>query len=154
MHDIGKLIKESNLIQIDNFIRELREGRANVYALCEAVRWSRVALIKEMLSSGVDPNLRKPDGITPLMLCSKRSIGELLLKHGAEVNAQDQNGRTPLVWFLCGAFRRNQATSYLTWLMNVGADPTLESNDGKNAIEMSKSRYGIDLPALIHRKTP
>ncbi|KAJ1405195.1 ankyrin repeat-containing domain protein [Ochromonadaceae sp. CCMP2298] len=54
-----------------------------------------------ILQAGVDPNSRCPQlGTTPLMLAAednKKDIMHLLIKHGAEVNLQDNLGETALM---------------------------------------------------------
>ena len=53
-------------------------------------RWCR-------LVAAIDPHL--PDGRTPLHLCAVRddaTMAEVLLNHGADVDAQDEKHPTPL----------------------------------------------------------
>lgn len=49
---------------------------------------------------------------------------------GADVNAPDNNGNTPLLWALS-----NGKLDILRTLINAGADPTLKNNEGKTALE-------------------
>jgi len=74
-----------------------------------ACQGPEVAMIEEMVVAGADLNFRlTPHGMTPLMLCIKHylsssesdakpcTIYRLLIQHGANVNAADGDGQTPL----------------------------------------------------------
>ncbi len=54
---------------------------------------------------------------------------EALLAHGAEVNARDKSGRTPLMWV---AFRSSAPTTRL--LIDHGADVLAKADDGPTAL--------------------
>ena len=54
--------------------------------------------MRRLLEYGVDPNIRPRSGSTPLHRASSRGsldVARLLLSHGANVDEQDDNGRTP-----------------------------------------------------------
>jgi ankyrin repeat protein len=58
----------------------------------------RVALLKEMLRLGADPNIASADGTTPLRLALDKEysvdVFRLLLKHGADPDRPGKDGRT------------------------------------------------------------
>ena len=57
-------------------------------------------MIELLLSKGADPNVRGPNGETPLGLAAKNSLKavQMLVDKGAEVNASDDSGFTALHW--------------------------------------------------------
>ena len=59
----------------------------------------------QLLASGIDPDSRDSEGLTPLMIAAyinDSAIIELLLKNGADINACDNKGCTPLVYAVFG----------------------------------------------------
>ena len=57
-------------------------------------------MIELLLSKGADPNVRGPNGESPLGLAAKYSLKavKLLLSKGADINAKDHGGFTALWW--------------------------------------------------------
>jgi len=58
----------------------------------------------------------------------------VLVKYGAEVNAKDDEGRTPLMM----AVIKNDYPKVILALINAGADPKAKCNAGKLAIDYTK----------------
>lgn len=74
-------------------------------------------------------------GISPLMLASAHrepALVELLLKSGAQVNAKDIRGMTPLI-FASSSKDQNAAT--LKLLLAAGADPNAKDSNGETAAD-------------------
>lgn len=66
------------------------------------------------------------------------------LKHGADVNARDKYGSTPLHW----------ATYYghvevVRLLLEWGADPTVRDKDGKSPLDVARERGQDDVARII-----
>jgi ankyrin repeat protein len=57
-------------------------------------------MIELLLSKGADPNVRGPNGESPLGLAAKYSLKtvQMLVDKGADVNAEDNAGFTALRW--------------------------------------------------------
>lgn len=69
-----------------------------------AVSSDRVELVKLLLAKGANPTTHCPDGwATPLHLGESAEIAKLLLDAGAEIDAVDDNGDTPLT--RCGGIK-------------------------------------------------
>ena len=70
-----------------------------ISALDTAIKFKRQDIIKLCIEKGLDVNVSsRKSGITPLMLASCFSnipTAELLLEHGADINARDRAGMTP-----------------------------------------------------------
>jgi ankyrin repeat protein len=148
----------------------------------------RINEIEFLLDLGADPNLANNKGITPLMRAAHTFISDhkqpassgiakelneqgpalakaigLLLKHGADVNARDENGRTPLYYAaeegsiiaikalvaagadvnaqtkegdcpLLRVLRRNDRDGRIEYLIGHGADLKARDNDGQTAL--------------------
>jgi ankyrin repeat protein len=60
------------------------------------------------------------------------SVVRLLLEHGADINAQNQIGRTPLHWASIKG-----ALEVVRLLLEHGSDVEVEDYDGKTALEFA-----------------
>jgi ankyrin repeat protein len=64
-----------------------------------AIHWGRISSAEWLLKKGASPNTkRSKDGWTPLHQAASRgvaSIVSVLLEHGADPGAKDDNGQTP-----------------------------------------------------------
>ena len=63
-----------------------------------------------------------------------------LLKAGADLNAQDENGKTVLMY----AAESNQNPEVITTLLKAGADVKAQDGDGKTAFEYAQDNDGLD----------
>eukprot|EP00004_Rigifila_ramosa_P004554 TRINITY_DN15050_c0_g1_i1.p1 TRINITY_DN15050_c0_g1~~TRINITY_DN15050_c0_g1_i1.p1 ORF type:complete len:530 (-),score=41.76 TRINITY_DN15050_c0_g1_i1:40-1629(-) len=91
-----------------------------------------------LLKHGAEVNLRDELGMCPLdYACWKHSeshvpeleTAEILLQHGANVNAQGKHGRTALILCLT-----HENTRFLTLLLSHGADPNLSDSLGNTPL--------------------
>jgi ankyrin repeat protein len=99
---------------------QVHHGRYPIVKLREVVRL--------LLDAGADPNLGDRDGYTPLIANSQDSkIAQMLIAHGANVNARTKLGVTPLI---------NSDTAELTrLLLQHGADPFAKDYRGNTALD-------------------
>ena len=84
-------------------------------------------IVKQLLKRGANPNIKDQDGCTPLMdavLASRPywsayaiNIARLLLKHGAEVDATNNNSYTAVSLAIC-----INAKNIAKFLIKIGAD--------------------------------
>lgn len=118
-------------------------------------------LMRILLEGGCDVNEKSYDGKTPLMVACSLNVDydgkemnegtrllmvQLLLKHKADVNCRDINGRTALLW----AFKTNAGTAVGKLLLENGADPTVSDFKNKTPLYYLKR---LDNPAydeLLH----
>ncbi|XP_031548959.1 transient receptor potential cation channel subfamily A member 1-like [Actinia tenebrosa] len=109
------------------------QGRSTAFHL--ACEQGSVEIVKRLLQE--DPSVAKillidACGSTPLHNAAKNNssaILELLIEHGANVNAKDDNNVTPLM--LAASFG---ATDSIRLLMEKGTDPTIKDIDGRTAL--------------------
>lgn len=101
--------------------RLVRYDAAASQALLNAAAAGDSERATEALKQGADPNARREDDRTPLMLAAfdgHTAIVIELLDHGAEVDARDPVGRTSLMYASSGPFEATVRT-----LLENGADP-------------------------------
>jgi Ankyrin repeats (many copies)/Ankyrin repeat len=120
-------------------------------ALHLAAAGYRVEIVKLLLDAGADPNA----------VCNHRRSGPLhyaadgyvsgpawnakkqvetihcLLGAGAEINAQDKNGATPLHRAV-----RTRCAAAARYLLEAGCDPTLKNNPGSTAFHLAVQNTG------------
>ena len=84
------------------------------------------------------------DGQTPLHYAAQGcsvAVAELLLARGADVDAEDRDGNTPL-W--CATLRR-VARAIVQMLLGHGADPHHENHEGRTPVKLAKALGGVDM---------
>ena len=88
------------------------------------------AIVAALCEAGADPNQHSDDwGAVPLHFACTRGVVEALILHGADVNAGDIYGATPLVVI----FQRNMGVDFdcIKALIYAGADPSFRESDHK-----------------------
>lgn len=121
----------------------LQESTDPQLLLDRAVREGNEAVVRGLLTGGVDVKRRNASGWTPLMVASftgNRRMAGILIEAGADVNAQDARGYAPLHWAAFknyhevvhlllqrGAFVNTKSASGLTPLLQASAQGALLS---------------------------
>ncbi len=98
--------------------------------------------LRKRLEAGLDANsqvrLQEGKPLRPLIVaaaCNRASdVVQLLIEHGATVDARDAEGNTALL----GATQKKDKTT-VKLLLAAGADRTIKSADGKTAEELTRS---------------
>lgn len=99
-------------------------------ALWAALAFEDAVALGGLLHLGADPN--KPEELsrmTPLMAAETHALAAALLTAGANANARDRHGRTPLHY----AVRMREARLIIPLLLSHGADPNARANEGTGA---------------------
>jgi ankyrin repeat protein len=114
--------------------------------LCKAMYQGDIKPIRDYLERGRNPNAaganRFLDVDSPSLLnCASASpnkdVAEMLIAKGADVNAWDKNGITPLYSVAQGASRlekQKEALEIAELLIAKGADVNAKNNEGKNPV--------------------
>lgn len=95
-----------------------------LHPLHEAAMSGNLFAARRWIVSGVEVDVQSDTRTTPLMYAANRNQVEMveeLIRHGADVNAQNMYGRTPLHW-------ARRETYPL--LIQAGADPTIQDENG------------------------
>ncbi len=77
-----------------------QEGKYE-HIVFRAIRQGDCELLKDLMRRGTPPDVRAPDGTTPLMAAALHGSAEmvaLLLQHGADPQAANGRGVTALLW--------------------------------------------------------
>ncbi len=114
-------------------------------ALHRAARMGYIDSVKVLLEAKADVNVRNVESLTVLhyvVLYSysthnrAKEIVEVLLKYGANVNAQDRNGETALHYAV-----RNRDTDVVEVLLRYGANTSLKDRYGSTPKDIDTSHY-------------
>jgi ankyrin repeat protein len=114
--------------------------------LLSAVASNLPALVETLLKNGVDCNARYAGGVTPLHFTSERysvEAARVLLDHGADVNAQDIYGNTPLARAVYRS-KRGTEPELVKLLMSRGANPDIKNKAGESARDLVKGNAVLE----------
>ena len=96
---------------------------------------------------GIDVNSRSAQSMTALMLAGNQghlNICQLLVEHGAEVDAVDKDGWTAMMW----AGIRHETIHIVKYLIEQGASVNHRNNRGRTCLSSAAASYNIDRELL------
>lgn len=105
-----------------------------VEELCSFARHNRVAEIQQLLSAGVSANSRDKNGNTVLSIACQngnKKVAKAALRHGADINSQNDKGNTPL--HFCFAYGFGETLGQ--YLISKGADTMVRNRNGFSCYE-------------------
>lgn len=107
-------------------------------ALLNAVLRNDLTAIQAALADGADVNARDPEHQeTPLMLTRSEAAARLPLDHGADINAQEDEGRTALMRAVAAV-----SVDEVRRVLALGADPNLRDSNRRTALSLAED-YGL-----------
>jgi ankyrin repeat protein len=114
-----------------------------------AAEKNNVKRLEQFLADGIDVNLRDYDRHnTPIHWAASGGnldAIELLLEYGADVNAQNKNGRTPLHCLISERFDK-----IALWLIKCcGADPHIPDKRGVSAYDLAQKFFQPEIDGVV-----
>src|SRR5205809_62232 len=107
-------------------------------SLFAAIRRNDAAAVALLLQTGGDPNVRNPEGTTPLMYAAIHAAAplmKLLISNRADPNARNPAGATALMW-AAGDARK------VKLLVEAGADVSAKSTLGRTPLIIASATAG------------
>lgn len=139
---------EIQRLQSPEIMRSQLESTLAV-ALFICMERQSVALVEQLLASGVNVDARDSSGQTALHRAVRRqntTIVALLIDRGCAIDARDDEGRTP--W---SANLRVPATRVLEMLIEAGADPNTRGHQGISELYTAGENGDLDVIKLMVR---
>ena len=128
-------------------------GDASLSALYFASHNNHVALVRELLARGADPN--DGESIYHAAEENHRDVLELLLAHGGDLSRRDPKWTNTPLYFLCGHRdgepRTARARLGIRWLLEHGADPNVMCYDVEETPlhHIASSGGGAEVAAML-----
>lgn len=148
---------EIGIMLLENGASPNDKDKDGVPLFLKAITTRDKALIQKFLEKGVNVNVRDNSGNTALRILSDHlfvwnleeipAIAELLLSYGAEVNAQNNDGTTPLME---ASFWGEEKMVQI--LLSHGADPFMRDTVGNTALHEATQSGNLDLFELLWSK--
>jgi len=127
---------------------DTRDGRGATL-LMHAAAYGSIEAMKILLDAGADVNAANDFNVTALLWCARDAAkARLLIEHGANVNVQSKQGRTPLML----ASIRDGGSDIVALLLSKGADVKARDNRGDTALGLAAEVGDVAIMRLLLAK--
>jgi ankyrin repeat protein len=99
-----------------------------------------------ILANGADINARNDEGVTLLHIITDPDAIVLLVGKGADLEARDKRGWTPLIM---QATNQQNGTDVVAALLVNGANPNAKGNNGESALSFARKRGDAELMEIL-----
>lgn len=109
------------------------------------------ALVKALVESGANLNMRDEEGYTALTWAAQHGYADVttyLVQHGANLNPLDTGGYTPLMWAV-----QEGHYDVVQVLLAHGANPGAHNWNGRTAMDLASWRGDMRMRDLLNRYT-
>ena len=109
-------------------------------------------LVRLLLGRGAEVNRLVKDKQTPLHLAMRSNwfkLAQILLDHGADANAEDIYGWTPLLLLSATQIRDDKALDLVRLLLEHGAELDKRNNDGQTPLQLAMMADWIQLTRIL-----
>lgn len=106
-----------------------------------------IDMARLLIARGADVNAANDQGITPLHLAAYPEMARVLVAAGARMDARDQRGNTPLH----AATENPEMLDVMEQLLDLGADPNARNTDGRTPLDFALDSGEQDTIALLQR---
>jgi ankyrin repeat protein len=139
---LSKAVQSGNMDMVRELLRRGADinskNRRGITPLIIAIEDRDYPMVKFLLDAGADPNVRDNNKKSVLALTVTSNQGNIeivreLLKHGADINAQDRYGNTPLM----EAIYPSDDYETVKFLLESGADYTIRNNRNLTARDLA-----------------
>jgi hypothetical protein len=138
-----EMVREILLYHPDLEMRN-QEGKTALFAAGESrygdEEGARVECVRLLADAGANVNARDGDGNTPLHEASLTDVEKELLERGADVNARNKDGETPIF--------TNVDNEAIPLFIEHGADLTIRNNNGQTVMEAAQEKGPLREEAL------
>ncbi len=100
-----------------------------------------------LIQHGANVNARNNEGITPLHLSGWAKMAELFIRHGADLEANADGGRTPLLVLAAEQERED----VMEVLLKAGADVNATDEQGMTALDIALAREETEKVHILQR---
>jgi hypothetical protein len=138
-----EMVREILLYHPDLELRN-RQGKTALFAAGESgygdEEGARVECVRLLADAGANVNARDSDGNTPLHETFLTDVEKELLERGADVNARNKDGETPIF--------TNVDNEAIPLFIERGADLTIRNNNGQTVMEAAQEKGPLREEAL------
>ncbi|MFS0918991.1 ankyrin repeat domain-containing protein [Brevibacillus sp. 179-C 1.1 NHS] len=111
-----------------------------------AVMTDDIDLIAYLVAHGADVNAKNDEGITPLHIVLYPEVAEILIAHGADIHASAYDGSTVLHTQVADGEERVDVVEVL---LAKGANPNQKNNAGQTPYDIARGREDVEMMALF-----